>query len=305
MIPLIVELGGLGAVGYLGLLGASVGTIPATVRAVQLFVALAGAMLFFEPLAGLLEPVLASLGGRDFSALPWSLFLAFVMVYALFLAVAVIVTPPELTQPVADADEIPRREKVGGGALGAVAGVLIVGTALILLSMFPLPTWLHIRTHAMYYDLGGVCLRAVTPFLGSLAVYGEPPAEPGASGAHLSSEAWVDLDGDGKCGEADLFIDRDGFSEKQPYLDLDNDYKRRIGFLEKYSVWSWDDADVRVANVGPPVARPRPEDNEEEPARLKNPTPADAEDDIPGGKPAGPRVEPGKPKEEEEPSDDF
>ena len=85
MIPLVIELGGLAAVGYLGLLGSTFGTIPATVRALQLFVALAGAMLFFEPLAALFEPVLASLGGRDFSALPWAMFLAFVLLYAIFL----------------------------------------------------------------------------------------------------------------------------------------------------------------------------------------------------------------------------
>jgi len=307
MLPLLFELAGLATVGYLGLLGSTVGTRTAAVRAVQLFVVFAAAFLFFQPLAGLIDPLIASVGGRDLTSMPWSMFLAFVMLYALLAAVAVIVTPPEWTALPDEPESLPRREKIGGGIMGGTAGILLVGTVLVVLSLLPLPGWLRIRTHSMYYDLGAVCIRAVTPFLGTLAVRGEPIAEKGTPGAQMASEAWADVDGDGNRGDDDLYVDRDGsgsFSEQQYYLDYDNDYQRRVGLLEKYALWCWDDASLsaRMTNVGPAAPPSRPDPDEQPAAKAK---PAAADDDIPGKKPGKTEAEPATPKTEEEPSDDF
>jgi len=301
MISLIIELGGLAAVGYLGLLGSTAGAVPAAVRALQLFISLAAAMLCFEPVAAAIDPILASIGGRDFSSLPWSLFMSFGLCYGLFLAIAIIVIPPDLT--VAVADPLPRRERILGGVMGAVAGAFIVGTTLIVLSMAPLPGWMHIRTNAMYYDLGSVCIRALVPFVGALSVYGEPVADRSDPTARLASEAWADVDGDGVRGEADVYVDRDGsgsFSDQSTYRDLDNDCRRLVGLIEKYSVWCWDASSLRVTNVAPPAlaAPSRPAESAGDDAPVATEVPA--EDDIPARKPAA-----ANPKQEDEPRDDF
>lgn len=308
MLTLLFELAGLATVGYLGLLGSTVGVRLATVRAVQLFVVLVAALLLFEPLAHLIDPVIMSVGGRDITSMPWSTFLAFAILYAVLAAVAVIVTPPEWTAlPDEEPESLPRRERIGGGIMGGTAGILLVGTVLVVLSVLPLPGWLRIRTHSMYYDLGAVCLRAVAPFLGTLAVYGEPVAEKGAPGAHVASEAWADVDGDGSRGDNDLYVDRDGsgsFSDQQYYLDYDDNHQRRVGLLEKYALWCWDDGSLRITNVGPAAPPPRPDQREEPAAKAK---PSASDDDIPGQKPArsGAEPKPATPKTEEEPSDDF
>ena len=312
MIHLVVELLGLAAVGYIGLLGSTLGIIPATVRAMQLFVSLAVALMYFESLSPVIEGPLAGIGGRDLDPLPIALLLSFLAIYGVTMGLCQAILPAEIMEPPLEEDgELSRPQQIGGGIMGAVAGILLVGTILIAVSLCPLPASLHIRTTSMFYDLGGFCLRGFSSLAGhyyggrSLVVFGEPAGSPGEGDVKISSEAWNDLDGDDRCTDADIYFDGDRsgtFSEKQPYVDVDGNGSRHIGLLEKYSVWNWGPG-VRVSQVGPPPPPPPPdEQSPDRPGPAARPAASPDDGDAPDAEPG---EEPAEEDPAAEPTDDF
>jgi len=316
MFTIVGDLLVLGAIGYCAVLGYSRGMRPAVVVALELFFSLALALLLAESVAAILAPVLASVGGRDFDAETWSLLVAFATVFSITVAVLQTAVPRGLVYPVEDddsfADDTPltQPQQIGGAILGAASGVLLVGVALILLSMLPLPVDYRFRSTAMLYDVGAFCLRGFSHVAGwgpggrSVLVYGEPVSTAQEPMAKLSSEGYTDMDGDRRCSETDAHYDIDEsgtYSADLYYLDLDEDRARRIGLLEKYVTAQWGvnptvmnrerpgaqpaapppDSGDEAGNPPPPPATPPPpaaEFGQPEPAATEPPPPPAGDD---------------------------
>ena len=289
MYTIIGDLLVLGAVGYCGMLGYARGLRPALVVALELFFTLALALLLTEPLAMLLGPVIASVGGRDFDTDVWGTIVAFLAAFAVIAAVLQTIVPPGLVHQIEDddsfADDKPlsQPEQIGGAIMGASCGLLLVGVGLITLSMVPLPTAYRFRSTAMLYDVGAFCLRGFSHVAGgghggrAILVFGEPASTAQEPTARLSSEGYTDLDGDGKYNDGDAILDIDDSGSYSPdlyYLDLDGDTARRIGMLEKYVTANWG-TNPTVQNRERPGAKPAappppPEEDEasEQPAAV-------------------------------------
>ena len=312
MFTIIADVAVLGIIGYCGLLGYSRGMRPAVVVALELFFSLAVSLLLAETVASILGPLLGGIGGRDFDAEAWGMLLAFIAVFAGSIAILQSVVPKYLIYHVEDddsfADDTPltQAQQIGGAVMGAASGLLLVGIALILLSMLPLPVEYRFRSTAMLYDVGAFCLRGFSHVAGegyggrALLVFGEPASSQQEATAKLSSEGYTDLDGDRKCTEADAHHDLDEsgtYSADLYYLDLDADNARRVGLLEKYVTAQWG-VNPSVTNRerpgSRPAAPPQPEEGEEseqspappppQPAAVPKP---DEPDDEPPPAPAG------------------
>ena len=289
MYTIIGDLLVLGAIGYCGMLGYSRGLRPALVVALGLFFALALSLLLAESVAMLLVPVIGSVGGRDFDAEAWGALFSFLILFGIIAAVLQAIVPPGLVYPIEDddsfADDTPlsQPQQIGGAIMGGTCGLLLVGIALIALSMLPLPTAYRFRSTAMLYDVGAFCLRGFSHVAGggyrgrSLLVFGEPVSTAQEPTARLSSEGYTDLDGDGKYNDGDATCDLDDSGAYSPdlyYLDLDGDTARRIGMLEKYVTANWG-TNQTVQNrerpgAKPPAPPPPPEEGEaaEQPAAV-------------------------------------
>ena len=254
MFTIIADVAVLGIIGYCGLLGYSRGMRPAVVVALELFFSLAVSLLLAETVASILGPLLGGIGGRDFDAEAWGMLLAFIAAFAASIAILQAVVPKYLIYHVEDddsfADDTPltQAQQIGGAVMGAASGLLLVGIALILLSMLPLPVEYRFRSTAMLYDVGAFCLRSFSHVAGegyggrALLVFGEPGSTQQEATAKLSSEGYTDLDGDRKCTESDAHYDLDDsgtYSADLYYLDLDADNARRVGLLEKYVTAQW------------------------------------------------------------------
>ena len=311
MYTIIGDLLVLGAIGYCGMLGYSRGLRPALVVALGLFFALALSLLLAESVAMLLVPVIGSVGGRDFDAEAWGALFSFLILFGIIAAVLQAIVPPGLVYPIEDddsfADDTPlsQPQQIGGAIMGGTCGLLLVGIALIALSMLPLPTAYRFRSTAMLYDVGSFCLRGFSHVAGggsggrALLVYGEPISTAQEPTARLSSEGYTDLDGDGKYNDGDATCDLDDSGAYSPdlyYLDLDGDTARRIGMLEKYVTANWG-TNQTVQNrerpgAKPPAPPPPPEEGEaaEQPAAVpaqpaipQHDEPADSAPSAPAG----------------------
>jgi len=295
MFTIIGDLAVLGVIGYCGLLGYSRGMRPALVVALELFFSLALGLLFIEPVEMLLGPVLAGVGGRDFDAEAWSAIVAFLSFFAVTMAILQAVVPEYLVHVVEDddsfADDTPlsQPQQIGGAIMGGTCGLLMVGIALLVLSMIPLPTAYRFRSTAMLYDVGAFCLRGFSHVAGggpggrALLVYGEPVSTAQEPTAQLSSEGYTDLDGDGKCNEGDALYDIDEsgtYSSDLYYLDLDSDFARGVGLLEKYVTAQWG-VNQSILNRERPGAKPR----------AATPSAEDEETEQPAAVPAQPAIQ--------------
>jgi len=253
----------LALVGFIAAVGATLGAVPMTTRALQLFVALQAALLWYEPVSQLLDVPLAGIAGRDAASEPWAIFFAFVTIYVVVLALLVVLTPRRFTSWATDSQGIPvelsQVDRGVAGVASVILGVLLLGTLQIGLSMCPLPADWHGRLTG-HYDLGGVCLRGFASLVGHPAVHGEPAPADGVVVDTKASEPWRDLDGDETFTEADVFVDRDnsaGLSLDLPFVDLDGSGGRRVGLLERYAIWRWDLKEMpRLEAAPPPAAAP-------------------------------------------------
>jgi hypothetical protein len=268
-------------------------------------------LLLAETVASILGPLLGGIGGRDFDAEAWGMLLAFIAVFAASIAILQTVVPKSVIFKVEDddsfADDTPltQAQQIGGAVMGAASGLLLVGIALILLSILPLPVEYRFRSTAMLYDVGAFCLRGFSHVAGegyggrALLVFGEPASSQQEATAKLSSEGYTDLDGDKRCTESDAHYDLDDsgtYSADLYYLDLDANNARRVGLLEKYVTAQWG-VNPSVTNRerpgSRPAAPPQPEEGaESEAAATPPPQPAavpkpDEPDDDPPPAPAG------------------
>jgi hypothetical protein len=255
--------------------GSTAGLLPAATLAFELFAGFAAAVLVHEMLGGLLaavlrmalEPVL----GLDFPFQGVAVALVFALVtWGTFAALRLLYHPEKPIRLEAQPAEEPRPPltRLAGGVAGGLAGFIGAGAALVTLSMLPLPGLLRPVPARMIADAGGVLLRAACRFEPdvhenrSLVADGEPPARPSEAGAGLTSEPWIDADGDGSFSEPDRWHDVDGngtFTAGLAFLDLDGDGARRIGLVEKYATGAWNGLLDIAAPPPDPAAGPEGE----------------------------------------------
>lgn len=301
MFTIVADVAVLAAVGYCIMLGHARGLRAATVVSLELFFALSATLLVAPMLASMLTPVLAGIGGRDFDAAPWSMLIASLVSFGLVIAVLQAAVPRRLVFKTEDDDsfdeeKLSQPQKIGGAVMGGVAGLLGVGTVLILLSMVPWAAESRFRSTAMLYDIGALCLRAFAHVADwghggrSVVVYGEPVSDKAVPEARLSSESYADIDGNGKFSEGDVLYDADASGHHAAdlyYLDLDDDGARRPGMLEHYVIGNWAAIPTISDRARPGAAPPPPPPSEDEEAAAAASTP---------DKPASPQAGSQQPK---------
>ena len=141
----------IGLVLGLGFFGGTSGLFIATVSAMHALITFVMALGFAQPFAGLL----VSLDMPPMFAFP-----AAFGILAVGTAVALRLLIGHYVR--ADAVEFePIIEKVGGGLLGAVAGIIVAGTLLVALSIMPLPESFRIDGTALRFDVGSGMLRTL------------------------------------------------------------------------------------------------------------------------------------------------
>ena len=149
---LMQNLGDLVVIGLvlgLGVFGASSGFLSGTMIAMHALTTFVVALGFAQPFASLL----VSLDMPPIYAFP-----AAFGILAVGIAVALRLLIGHYVR--ADAVEFePIIEKVGGGLLGGVAGIIVGGTLLVAMSIMPLPESLQIDASALRFDVGGGMLR--------------------------------------------------------------------------------------------------------------------------------------------------
>lgn len=256
--------------------GSTAGVLPAATLAVELFAGFAAAVLLHEVLGGLLgsalrmalEPTL----GLDFPFQGVAVALVFTLLtWGTFAALRLLYHPAKPirldSRPEAEAPQ-PPLVRLTGGLAGGLAGFVGAGAALVTLSMLPLPGPLRPAPSRMLADAGGVLLGAAGRLepdyheSRSLVVLGEPPTRPSQAGAGLTSEPWIDADGDGSFSDPDRWHDVDGngaFTAGLAYLDLDGDGTRRIGLIDKYATGAWNGMLDVAAPPPDPAAVPQGE----------------------------------------------
>jgi len=274
---------------YLMWLASDKGIVATSIAAAEVFVSLSLAVVLYEPIAGFvftyLDENLAFFLPESISLEKWSIFLVFsLLMWGTLAALWVLVHPKLLPSEEEEVEAgMPILDKAGAALIGLYAGNLLLGAALITWSMCPL-LW-TIPTKDMFLDVGRTALKSTGRFLGewhggrSIPLHGEPVASRSDREALLSSEAFNDLNFDGKGGFDEPFYDADGdaaFTGDLYYLDVDGDRRRRVGVIEKYAVGLWD---------MPMVLDRQREDNKPKlPAEPKIPTSTPAPQNVAGGK---------------------
>lgn len=257
-----------------GWLGFRYGLHAAVVASLELLACLAVATMGHEPITGLVDSGLQLVAG---SLVPqgWIVFVVFAaLLWGSFALIRRILHRDE-AEPALDDGEpaVDIASRVAAVLAGSLGGLLLAGGALVTLSMLPLASFLKPVGDRMFLDAGRIALQAGGLFAGdrhegrSLVMYGEPVSSQSVASAGLSSEPWVDMDGDASPSDADRFRDLDGngsFTGDLYYTDVDGDRMRRIGLYDKYVCGCWTSA-VNHDD------RPRPV--EKKPA--KKPAPAD------------------------------
>jgi cell division septation protein DedD len=292
MFTLFANLIVLGSVGFIAWTGFQQGLCKAAIGAAAALVAVVFAVLLLEPLGGLLTALLQSAVGAavssDFPFQSWALFLAFALVFGGLLGVAwwrLMPLVEEEAMPV-----MPLVDKAGGAVCGGLAGVLLVGAALVMWSMVPFLQGLKVPADRLFLDPGRIALWAGGRFAGevhvdqggtarSLVLLGEPPSRESARSSRLSSEPWHDFDEDSTCTEADLYSDVDGnasYTKDLYYEDLDGDNSRRIGLVEKYVIARWDSNLIANDRDRPPPPTPKPTSPKPADPKPADPKPAES-----------------------------
>ena len=145
----------------------------------------------------------------------------------------------------------PLIDRIGGLLMGGLAGAVVAGTLLVVLSALPIPAAYSIDGAQTKYDLGTRVLKTFASLIeGDAAARevlldGEGPAgEP--TGGPETSELFVDANGNGLFdgeGEAvERHLDHDGndrFTPRVAFTDTNGNGVRDIGLLERYRLRAW------------------------------------------------------------------
>lgn len=263
-----------------GWLGFRHGLQAAVVAALELLACLAIATVAHEPLASLIDDGIQMAVG-PLVPQAWLLLIVFAgLLWGLFALIRRGLHRDE-DEALLDEEEgaVAVANRVGGAVAGGLGGLLLAGGALVTISMVPLLSGLKPVGDRMFIDAGRIALQAGGLFAGdlhegrSLVLHGEPVSRSSILSAGLTSEPWLDLDGDSTPTEADRFRDLDGnevFTRDLYYTDVDGDRMRRIGMIDKYVCGCWTSA----LNHDD---RPRPVEKKPEPPKPPTPVPAKPE----------------------------
>jgi hypothetical protein len=145
----------------------------------------------------------------------------------------------------------PLIDKIGGALIGGLAGIIVAGTLLVVLSTLPIPTAYSIDGTRTKFDLGTRVLKIFATCVASdtkarqVLLYGEGPTGELAGGPE-TSELFVDTNGnglfDGEGEAAERHLDHDGnmrFTPRVAFTDTNDNGVRDIGLLERYRLGAW------------------------------------------------------------------
>ena len=191
---------------------------------------------------------------------------------------------------------VPPIDKIGGGLVGAVAGMVVAGTFLIACSIAPLPEAFRLDGATLRYDMGTRLLktfaRCVQPDDEKRAILldGEPgsvpaplpvavPEAPGTDAERPAqpqptpppppvwSEPFADLNGNETYDQGEPYIDTDTsqtFTARLVQSDVNGNGRRDIGLLERYRMHAWDRQAMSLVTIDEIV--PTPADDASAPA---------------------------------------
>jgi len=146
----------------------------------------------------------------------------------------------------------PAIDKAGGGLVGALAGFILAGTALIALSIIPLPVALRIDGSRLRFDAGTKVLNTFVRCVAAdeddrkLVAMGEQPQAPPAAGPSCS-EVFSDVNGNDAFDDGERYLDADAngsFTIQLPYSDGNGNGRRDVGLIERYRLGGWLNAKV-------------------------------------------------------------
>ena len=145
----------------------------------------------------------------------------------------------------------PLIDRIGGVFIGGMAGMVVAGTLLVVLSVMPIPPAYRIDGTQTKYDLGTRMLktfaRLVAPdtIAREVLLHGEGPAAESVGGFE-TSELFVDTNGnglfDGEGDAAERYLDHDGnnsFTPRVAFSDANSNGVRDVGLLERYRLGAW------------------------------------------------------------------
>lgn len=229
--------------------GAHFGLFLAVIAGMHALVSVVVALAFAEPLAGLLK-ALEMPDAYTFPAAFGALLVG--VAFGIRLAVGGYVA----------ADVVrftPGIDKLVGGLMGMLAGVVVAGTVLIAGSIMPLPQVLRLDGSKLTFDVGTRMLRTFVRCVEpgddarALLEQGEQPQVAGKQpvGAGPScSEVFADANGNDEFDDGEPYIDADrngSFTIQLPYADGNGNGKRDVGLLERYRLAAWRAAKVFYA----------------------------------------------------------
>lgn len=143
----------------------------------------------------------------------------------------------------------PLIDKVGGAIVGGLAGMIIAGTLLLVLSTMPIPELYRIDGSQARFDFGTRMLRTFARFIEpkaasrDIVLHGETSSGEAGDGS-VCSELFIDIDGDGtfNAEAGERFLDHDGshgFTDRAAFTDANGNKVRDIGLLERYKLGEW------------------------------------------------------------------
>lgn len=145
----------------------------------------------------------------------------------------------------------PLIDKLGGVVVGGLAGMVMAGMVLIMLSALPIPVAYRIDGTQTKYDFGTRLLRTFARLIEpdatkrNVLLNGEGPLDDSAVGPEMS-ELFIDSNGnglfDGEGDGAERHLDHDGnssFTPRLTFTDTNGNGVRDIGLLERYRLGAW------------------------------------------------------------------
>ena len=150
----------------------------------------------------------------------------------------------------------PTIDKVGGGLMGALAGLVLAGAVLIAFSVLPLPETLRIEGPRLRFDVGTRLLGTFARCVGQnedaqdLLLVGEPPDAKAPLGGPSCSELFADRNANDEFDDGEPYLDADGngsFTIQLPYVDKNGNGRREVGLVERYRLGAWRNATVFYA----------------------------------------------------------
>lgn len=229
----------IGPIVFWAMQGMTNGLFWSAFQTVQFVVPLTLALSFFDTLAGLLAQAKLTQAQGCFVAFAVIFFGGWVGIRQA--GVALLPEEGIRTYKIVD--------RLGGVAMGALAGTVFAGGLLIAWSMVPLSAQLKIDVGQLKFDAGakvieqfGALARVVGDPDKAFAVTGEPAAAEDATEFEVGQEPYTDKNADEQRSEDEPYVDVDGnnkWTEVLRYVDVNGNGQRDMGVMEMYRTGLW------------------------------------------------------------------